>query len=127
MKRFFYGMCVYFIFLCIPIEAKEETLKYKIYTSSNHESLKESKEEIRKRLDSLLLDVDTQSYNVLLKENLSLFELEESVEVKLKGNILYIIYGDGKGEMLSASYLKENICYEEVKPKSLLQEWLSKE
>ena len=120
MKRFLFIACIYVCFLIIPIHGNSGDLHYRIYASSQGEALIVLKKEVLSILNNLFEGVDESSYVDLLEENLNVFE---ECKTYLKGDTLYLVYGDGKGKVLRGTYEKENICYPEVKPKSIFKEW----
>lgn len=127
MKKFTIGLCVYIAFLCIPIEASGSDTKYRIYMDSNTSDTYETKEKMLAIFSQLCDRVAKESYATLLKENRNLFEKIEGADVKWKNNTLILTIGNGKGSTIKGTFEKENVCFEEVKPKSKIQEWLGME
>lgn len=125
MKRFFIFVCIYTLFLCIPIKAENIPLHYKIYTSKESEKLLPLKEEVLKTLDYLCNGVQEESYKTIIKDNLDLFVFNESIKVHFKKNTLYLVVEEGKGKVLHGIYEK-NLCFERVEKKSLIKEMLRK-
>ena len=122
MKRFLILSLVFICFLCIPIHGDSKTLKYEICTSSKQESLIVIKREILSKLDELCLGLQSESYVDIVEENIEYFE-KKDVKAFMKGEILYLIYGDGKGKKLHGIYEKSGVCFEKVEPESIFVKW----
>lgn len=122
MKRFLLCAFIYTIFLCIPIKADTPEVYYKIYADSNHNEVFEVKEEMESILNYICNYVDEDSYKTIVKEKVEAFEQIQDVKATFRKNTLYLTIGDGQGKMINGTYEKENICYEDVKPKSKIME-----
>lgn len=123
MKKFFLFVCIYVLFLCIPLEAKKEYVSYRLYMDSQNQDIYESKEKILNTFDLLCRGVDEDACLPIIKNEKDRFKISEDTKVKIKKDVLIIVMGDGKGEFIKGNFRKGNVCFEEVKPKSKIQEW----
>lgn len=126
MKKVWIFFIVYSIFLCVPIEAKEDRIQYKLYLDSKVENTKEVKEYVFSVLDDLTYGLDQESYATMFIHNLSYLEETLDAKVKLQHGKLIVKMGDAKGSMLKGKYTQKELCLAKVKPKSKLKEWLGK-
>lgn len=124
MKKFTICLMVYIGFLCVPIQAGGSEVSYQIKMDSKSNNTYELKEEVLTIFADLCKGIKKESYAPLLKENIEAFETIKDAKVKWRNNMLVIRIGNGKGTHVEGTFEKENICFEEVKPKSRIQEWL---
>lgn len=123
MKKFIIFICVFLVFLSVPIQA-DTKVKYRIYMDSSETNTYARKEEVIAILDELCDQVAKDSYATMVSQNISMFEQIENSKTKWKNNTVYIYMGDAKGSLIKGSYEKNNVCMKEVKPKSKIVEWL---
>lgn len=128
MRKFLLFICIYTMFLVIPIneniKAEQDDIQYQIYMDSKSTNVLEIKEEVNTILEYICAGVAKDSYSTIVSTNLSLFEKIENSNVKWKNATLSIKIGDGKGTFIKGEYEKDKVCLEEVKPKSKIMEWL---
>lgn len=130
MKKFVLFVCVYMMFLFVPIhnnigaKAEGNVVKYQIYLDSNDTNSLEIKDEVNTILEYICDGVAEDSYTTMVSNNLSLFENIDNSKVKWKNALLTIKIGNGKGTFIKGEYEKDKVCLEEVKPKSKIMEWL---
>lgn len=130
MKKVILFICVYIMFLLIPIsnhistKAEGDIVRYQIYMDSNDTNSLAIKDEVNTILEYICDGVAEESYTTMVSSNLALFENIKDSKVKWKNAVLMIKIGNGKGTFIKGEYEKDKVCLEEVKPKSKIMEWL---
>ncbi len=130
MKKYiiFMSVCLSLIGIGFAtIDSQNESLNYKIYMDSSTINSYDKKMEIFEVLDMLCEFVDEDSYYVLVKDNLHLFEAIEDCKVKFKGSTLSVYFGNGKGSYIDGTYTYSDTCFsEEVEVESSFFDFLFK-
>lgn len=102
----------------------DEAIRYRIYFDSNDDEYDQMKDALQSAYEELCEGLDASSEKTMIRRHLDVFEqIKEDVNATWKHNRLNIKIGDGKGEMISASFTKPIHCIEEVKPRSLLADF----
>lgn len=115
------------VILSTAVISKSVPLTYTLQLSSDTQNSAALKQELLNRYRDLIRGVHDESISVMVVENLDWFMWEESMNAQWKNGELRIIVGDGKGAIIHGDLDPQEQCLPEVKTKSLLLEWLSKE
>lgn len=130
MRRYliFMSTCILFIGINYEvINSKTQALEYRIYMDSKTINSYDKKMEVFNVLNMLCENVDENSYYVLVKDNLYLFEEIKDCEVTFKNSKLFIYYGDSKGAYIEGVYTYRDTCFsEEVEVRSSIFDFLFK-
>lgn len=124
MKKYILcAMALWFSLLCIQVSAKtNDKVAYTIYYGSDTRNTYQIKEDVRQIFNELTQGVNKDSYAVMVMNNIEAFQVINNVNAKWENDRLVIIVGDGEGTFINGTLKHQNICVDEVKPKSLLQE-----
>ncbi len=121
-KRILVCLTLLFIF-SLPVDSKSNDLKFVIVYDSNEENMIQKKNEIVVLINETLKNIDEKSYYDFLK--CSKDELENSDrKVSFEWGTLYFYLGDRKGVEIQGNILNNSFCMVDVKPKSLIKQWL---
>ena len=113
-----------FLFLfSLPVDSKSKDLKFVIVYDSNEENMIHKKNEIVELINDTLKNIDENSYYDFLKYSKDELENEER-EVSFEWGTIYFYLGDRKGIEIQGNLLRNSFCMVEVKPKSLIKQWL---
>ena len=123
MKRCIVISILWIWILSFPVQAKDISLTYRIYYDSKSKHLVEIKNQVVEQVQTYFDHVDGNSAVILLKNDLSYLE-SDLWEVSFKRNRLSFKIGDGKGDIINGTFAQNSFCFKEVKPKSLILEWL---
>lgn len=110
-----------FLVLCINVQAKEKSPKYKIIANSNN---KKDIEEIYQIKKKLLVDYKEWSKSVDDKEQI-LYDLQSEYQGVYKNGVFLIKIGNAQGKELNGT-LKVNYCENtnDIEQKSLIWDFL---
>lgn len=124
MKKYAYVfMAFWFIILSVNVSSKNETeIPYIIYYDQKSSDTYQLKKDVQDIFNELSKGIDEDSYQVMIIDNLSLFNKIDSVEATWSDQRLTIIEGNGKGKFIKGTLKREEICVEQVKPRSWLKE-----
>ena len=126
----------YVIFLLLPftfstlshcLNADVQEVRYQIRMDQNTENSAEIKEKVIFLLSYLCDHVESNSYQNIIKDNLSYFEQIEGAKAKWKNGRLLVMIEKGDGVRINGTYKESQYCLEAVKPKSKLLEWFAQE
>lgn len=117
-----YIVLVFLLCILCGVVHKKQTkqISYEIYYSSQSKVSYDLKYHLTTTFNDLVSDVHPSYYEVLIKDNISLFALKDC-KVHYDNKIV-LIQGDGKGEKISGNLKTYQNCMPEVKPKSLIVE-----
>ena len=119
-------MLILFIWSCwvvTPIQSTAVTPAYIIYNDTHASNLDAIHDEILETAALLFQSADSDSYETLLQSGISRFGGSDR-HAEYKNHTLMIVIGDGKGSIIKGDFAKNTFCLPEVKPKSIILEWL---
>lgn len=124
MKKYVIAGIIWFCLLGTKIVSMSEAIPYSLYMDSNRDDVYEVKEEILSTYGELMRGVSNESDGMMIIHNLKQFEFDEMTSAKFKNNELEVIVGDGKGVYIHGELERKFLCVPEVKPKSLIMQYL---
>ena len=116
---------VCFWLLMLNTTTKTNQLSYEITYASNRSDLWEIKNEVLQTFQSIVNHVDEEYYYELINSSLMSFEnkIKDST-VSMKGSIISIVIGDGKGVKIRGTFNPS--CKVDIKKKSVVIDLLDK-
>ena len=69
--------------------------------------------------------IHSDSYVIMVMDNLNRFEFAKDIKAEWKNNQLYIVQGNGKGSEIHGTLETYSVCVPKVQPRSFLQEIFS--
>lgn len=124
MKKYLLVGFIWFCLLCTKVSSMNEAIPYTLYMDSHRDDVYKVKEEILTTYGELMRGVSDESDGMMLVHNLEQFEFDDTTSAQFKNNGLEVIVGDGKGTHITGELERSLICIPEVKPKSLLLQYL---
>lgn len=124
MKKYIAACVVWLCVLTIGVTCKDEAITYEIHYDTNSQDMAEVKNEMLKRYIDLTNSVHAESEAVMLLHNLEQFAWRTDMTSSFVDDHVLIEIGDGAGPVISGDLEVGEFCLPEVKPKSLLAEWL---
>lgn len=103
------------------VSSKNPTIQYQIQFDSQSKNIYQIKSEIIDVYRNMIQNIHSDSYSVMVGNNLSQFEVVDQTNVSYQNGILKLTIGDGKGSYISGDF-NEYECVAKVKPKSFIQE-----
>lgn len=126
MKKYIIVGIVWFCLLGTKIYSMNESIPYTLHMDSQQDNLYEVKEEILTTYGNIMRGVSDESDGMMIIHNLEQFAFDEYTIATYKDNTLQVVVGDGKGSYIHGELKRDLFCIPEVKPKSLLQQYLTK-
>lgn len=123
MKKLTLILLIWTFWLVTPIKSEGVVPEYKIYNDSKAADAAAVHDEVMTIASELFQYADTESYQTLLQSGIQKFS-HEGWQVKFHNHCLIITIGDGKGDVVGGKFTKNEFCLPEVKPKSIVREWL---
>lgn len=124
MKKYIAIGCIWFAVLTLQVSSQSQSLSYRIHYDSNTQNTYEIKQAVIEQYQDLTYGVHNESVVTMISNNLNRFEVQQDVKAVWDEHQLQIIEGDGLGVEISGDLDAQSICIPEVKPKSLIAEWL---
>ncbi len=113
------------LLICIIVcDSKSELLYTICYDTKNNASY-EIKEKVQDVYNDLVSGVHSDSYVIMVMNNLDHFEFAKDIKAEWKNNQLYIVQGNGKGSEIHGTLETYSVCVPKVQPRSFLQEIFS--
>lgn len=114
---------IFVILMLLGFKNKSEVhVVYVIYYDSKQKMHYELKYHLQKVFYDLVMGVEEEYYEQLVKDNLALFTYQDC---KISyDETLIVVEGDGKGDKLEGELMGYSVCMPKVKPKSIIKEWL---
>ncbi|MEG0841614.1 MAG: hypothetical protein RSF69_03695 [Erysipelotrichaceae bacterium] len=124
MKKYFYVfLALWFVLLSVNVTGKSENkISYVLYNDSQSNHCYHVKNEINSIYQELMEGVDESSSRMMIVDNKEAFQVIDHLTSRWKNGKLIFKVGDGKGTSIRGVLKVEKICFEKVKPKSLLAE-----
>ncbi|MEG0289973.1 MAG: hypothetical protein RR524_04195 [Erysipelotrichaceae bacterium] len=124
MKKYFYVfLALWFVLLSVNVTGKSENkINYVLYNDSQSNHCYHVKNEINSIYQELMEGVDESSSRMMIVDNKEAFQVIDHLTSRWKNGKLIFKVGDGKGTSIRGVLKVEKICFEKVKPKSLLAE-----
>ncbi|MEG0694990.1 MAG: hypothetical protein RR440_04485, partial [Erysipelotrichaceae bacterium] len=97
-------------------------INYVLYNDSQSNHCYHVKNEINSIYQELMEGVDESSSRMMIVDNKEAFQVIDHLTSRWKNGKLIFKVGDGKGTSIRGVLKVEKICFEKVKPKSLLAE-----
>ena len=123
MKKLTLILLIWTFWLVTPIKSEGVVPEYKIYNDSKASDITAVHDEVMTIASELFQYADTDSYQILLQNGIERFS-QPNWQVSYKNHELIIIVGDGQGDVVGGKFTKNEFCLPEVKPKSIVREWL---
>ncbi|MEF9961347.1 MAG: hypothetical protein RR863_00335 [Erysipelotrichaceae bacterium] len=124
MKKYFYVfLTLWFVLLSVNVTGKSENkISYVLYNDSQSNHSYRVKNEINSIYQELMEGVDESSCRMMIVDNKEAFQVINHLTSSWKNGKLIFKIGDGKGTSIRGVLKIEKVCFEKVKPKSLLAE-----
>ena len=123
MKKLTLILLIWTFWLVTPIKSEGVVPEYTIYNDSKAADIAAVHDEVMTIASDLFQYADADSYQTLLQSGIQKFS-HEGWQVKLHNHSLIITIGDDKGDVVGGKFTKNEFCLPEVKPKSIVREWL---
>lgn len=124
MKKYTVIVFVWLMLLGIQVDGKVEPFAYTITYDQMTEDPYELKSKVENRYEDMMKGVAKEDQALLFQMGISSFYVEENLVLEYENHTLNIIQGDGEGGTIHGTFVEGEFCLPEVKPKSLLMEWL---
>ena len=85
------------LLICIIVCDSKSELLYTICYDTKHNASYEIKEKVQDVYNDLVSGVHSDSYVIMVMNNLDHFEFAKDIKAEWKNNQLYIVQGNGKG------------------------------
>lgn len=123
MKKLWVLLLIWTFWLVTPIKSEGVIPAYKIYNDTKQSDIVKVHDEVMAIAAQLFQSANRESYGTLLQHGYHHFD-HEGWQVEYRNHELIITVGDGKGEVVGGQFTKNAFCLPEVKPKSIVREWL---
>lgn len=118
------GIWAAFLICMVVCDSKSEllyTIQYDTKSNANYEI----KEKVQDIYNKLVSGIHSDSYVIMVMDNVDCFAFDKNIQAEWKNNQLYIIQGDGKGSEIHGTLETYSVCVPKVQPRSFLQELFS--
>lgn len=123
MKKFSVIVCVWVMFLLVMVSGKARSeIDYEIRYDSHTQNTYEMKKEVQEIYRELVSGVHKESYIMMVLHNKEVFAYKKDMKVSWDHNMLKIVEGDGKGDVITGTLSADSVCVPEVQPRSFLKE-----
>ena len=105
MKRFHFFCFFLILWSCLSVEASDQTkISYEIYYDSNQHNEAIVLQYVLDTYHQLVEEVSRKSQSRLIRNQLYLFQYDETTEVRFESDTLVLILGDGKGTCIDGTF-----------------------
>lgn len=111
--------------ICMVVCDSKSELLYTIQYDTKSNANYEIKEKVQDIYNKLVSGIHSDSYVIMVMDNVDCFAFDKDIQAEWKNNQLYIIQGDGKGSEIHGTLETYSVCVPKVQPRSFLQELFS--